>query len=133
MLLNWFIRHVGVSVVRGRMNRLLFSLLILQASSLTFAQTPCKVLSEEAESAGWHRPYLGKVSGSGPAYFHIGPAASCKFNKLFIVPGDSVAIYAEHGAFTLISYSSKDNDYSTWVLSERLQVLARPDAASPSN
>ncbi len=115
------------------MNHLLLSLLFWQASTLTFAQTPCEKLSEEAESVGWHRPYLGKVSGSGPAYFHNGPAASCKSKELFIVPGDSVAIYAEYGAYTLISYSSKNEDYLTWVLSERLQVLAKPDATPPSN
>ncbi len=115
------------------MNRLLFSLLILQVPSLTVAQSPCKILSEEAENAGWHRPYLGKVSGSGIAYFHNGPADFCKSKKEFIVSGVPVAIYAEYGAYSLISYSSIDEDYLTWVLSERLQILAMPDAMPPSN
>lgn len=90
------------------------------------AGSACQTLSDDAELAGWHRAYVGQISGAGRAYFHSGPDASCRA-ALFVIPGDSVSVYAEHGAYSLIAYSGKATDHSAWVLSSRITILARPD------
>jgi hypothetical protein len=67
------------------------------------------------------------VGGQGRLRLHSAPDDSCRLNQLFLVPGDRVAVLAEHDGFAYIDYRQRRGGRSVkgWVARER---LALPDA-----
>ena len=109
------------------MNRTVLIFLLL-FSSVAIAETSyCNELNEKTKDLGWHRPYIAEVTGSGRLYFFTAPNAQCENKNLFIVPTNQVTIYNEYEGYSQISYSSKTDDYSAWVRSERLKIIAKPN------
>jgi hypothetical protein len=101
-------------------------------SSAAIAETNyCNGLNEETINLGsTHRPYIAEVTGSDRLYFFTAPYAQCENKKVFIVPGDQVTLHKEYEGYSQISYSSKSNDYSAWVKSDRLKIIAKPYISS---
>nr|BFD40789.1 hypothetical protein FFPRI1PSEUD_22880 [Pseudomonas sp. FFPRI_1] len=102
----------------------LLSLLPLPAQA--DAPVDCDTLSDNASlEAGEYRPPLeAKVIGEGRLHFHSGPDAACKNNKLYVIPGDGLTVYASSDkGWAQVMYIAKDGeDYTGWVEEKRLQL-----------
>ncbi len=109
------------------MGRFILMFLLLYSSATLAGTSYCDELNIRTKDLGWHRPYIAKVIGSGRLYLFSGPDTQCKNKKLFIVPTDKVTVYSEYAGYSQISYSSKTDDYSAWVTSNRLKIIAKPD------
>ncbi|MDP4567846.1 SH3 domain-containing protein [Pseudomonas sp. LPH60] len=102
----------------------LLSLLPLQA--LAASTVDCATLSDNASlEAGEYRPPLeAKVIGQGRLHFHSGPNAACVNQKLYVIPGDGLTVYASSDSgWAQVMYIAKNGeDYSGWVEEKRLQL-----------
>lgn len=105
------------------MNRIALIFFLLFSSVVIAETNYCNELNEEVKDVGFHRSYIAEVTGSGRAYFFTAPNSQCKNKKLFIVPTDTVGVFSEYAGYTQIIYS----DYSAWVRSDRLRIIAKPD------
>jgi hypothetical protein len=131
---NYSIKSMGCRINRGLPS--VVSVFLLLFSSCALAETNyCNELNEETINLGsTHRPYVAEVTGSNSLYFFTAPNAQCEDKNVFIVPGDLVTIHNEYEDYSQISYSSKSNDYSAWVRSDRLKIIAKPYlSSSPSS
>ena len=109
--------------------RLLPSCLLLSLLPLTVAQAEtidCDTLSDNASlEAGSYRPPLeATVTDQGRLYFHSAPSPACLNKKLFVIPGDSLTVYASsESGWAQVMYIAKDGqDYSGWVEEKRLKL-----------
>jgi hypothetical protein len=103
----------------SRIAFLLLAFLVLPAAEAS----SCEELNKATADIGSHRPYISSVIGKGRLYFHSAPAEECEEKELFVIPGDRVAMYSTYGPYSQILYK----DYVTWVLTEWLRVIAKPD------
>jgi hypothetical protein len=62
------------------------------------------------------------VTGKGRLYFHSAPSGKCK-TEVFIIPGDTVDVVEQYGAFSNASYINPKNGNTTagWIESNRLK------------
>lgn len=73
------------------------------------------------------------VTGTGRLYFHSAPDQRCLLKDLFVISGNRLEAYAEHGEFTQVIYWNAVTGAGTagWVLSLRLADMATTIAAGP--
>ncbi|NVZ62003.1 hypothetical protein HX867_07890 [Pseudomonas gingeri] len=90
------------------------------------APVDCDALHEKANAeAGSYRPPVeGKVIGKGRAYFHSAPSSACISKKVFVVPGDSLTVYAstEDGWAQVMYIAKGGEDFSGWVEENRVEL-----------
>jgi succinylglutamate desuccinylase len=64
-----------------------------------------------------------KVFGRGRLYFHSAPDKQCITKNVYVVNGDQVDAYVEHGNYMLIMYFNNDGkEYDGWVEKRRLKA-----------
>ena len=73
------------------------------------------------------------VAGAGRLHFHSAPDRRCLLKDLFVISGNRLEAYAEHGEFTQVIYWNAITGAGTagWVLSSRLVDAATTIAAGP--
>ena len=73
------------------------------------------------------------VTGTGRLHFHSAPDQRCLLKDLFVVPGNRLEAYAEHGEFTQVIYWNAATGAGTagWVLSSRVAATTTTIAAGP--
>lgn len=109
--------------------RLLPCCLLLSLIPLTSAHAEtidCDTLGDNASlEAGTYRPPLeAKVIDQGRLYFHSAPSPACISKKLFVIPGDSLTVYAssESGWAQVMYIAKNGEDYTGWVEEKRLKL-----------
>ncbi|QXI30408.1 SH3 domain-containing protein [Pseudomonas vanderleydeniana] len=103
--------------------------LLLSLAPLTqAAEAPidCAALDTKAnaEAGSWRPPIEGTVIGQGRVYFHSAPNSACLDKKVFIIPGDSVTIYAStQDDWAQVMYVAKGGkDFTGWIEESRLKL-----------
>jgi hypothetical protein len=82
----------------------------------------------------FHPPMQGKVIGTGRVHFHKAPDEACANKKIFVIPGDSLNIYAglEDESWLEVIFIAKDGeDYTGWVRADRVEIGV-PYGVAPS-
>ncbi len=102
--------------------------LVLSFNAYSNEDIDCKALDVKAKAKYWHRVWMGEVVGEGRAQFYSAPHESCSIKGKFIIPKDGVGIYSEYDGFSQIIYGGKEEDAGVWVKTNRLKVVAKPDA-----
>jgi hypothetical protein len=101
-----------------------FSLLLAIANP-AFGGVDCQSLAKKADqdSAFFHPPEAHVVKGSGRLYFFSAPNSLCKMPAVFVIPGDQLVVYAEHGNWYQVIFLNQKtlNDYEGWVEKARLK------------
>lgn len=104
-------------------------------SSLGQAAVDCSALAEKLSGTvpEFHPSVQGKVIGTGRLHFHEAPDGACANKKIFVIPGDSLTVYAslEDESWLEVNYIAKDGeDYTGWVKADRVQI-GEPYGAPP--
>jgi hypothetical protein len=92
------------------------------------AEQVCAKLSEQADSMDdYYRPSLeGKVIGSKKLYFYTAPNAQCKMKGVYVIKGDSLAVYKSYKDWLKVMYIAKDGeDYIAWVSSKQVKIIGQ--------
>jgi len=96
---------------------------------LAHAEAPvdCEALSDNVslEAAEYRPPLEAKVIGEGRLHFHSGPNAVCMNKKVYVIPNDSLTVYASSDSgWAQVMYIAKDGqDFTGWVEEKRLKLL----------
>ncbi|MFC6299919.1 SH3 domain-containing protein [Pseudomonas sp. CCM 7893] len=96
---------------------------------LAHAEAPvdCEALSDNVslEAAEYRPPMEAKVIGEGRLHFHSGPNAVCMNKKVYVIPNDSLTVYASSDSgWAQVMYIAKDGqDFTGWVEEKRLKLL----------
>ena len=89
------------------------------------AETACGKIARQADQkkGAFYPRRSYTVEGKGRLYFHTAPDGKCRSKDIFIIQGDSLAVYsALDGWFEVMYIHPKTGeDYSGWVRSERLK------------
>ncbi|PTU30371.1 hypothetical protein [Stenotrophobium rhamnosiphilum] len=100
--------------------------LFLAVAPYAYGNTNCGTLDKQARQSG--TLILGAESGriavgKGRAQFYSAPSKGCKEAGIFVVPGNTLNAYVEHGGFTSVMFiNPKNNSEATgWVESIRLK------------
>lgn len=99
--------------------------LVLAATPCCLAQTSCEKLKKlaQAQEAAFYprRGYI--VGGKGRLYFHTAPDSNCRSKDIFVIQGDHLVAYSEHGGWYSVMYLNPKTgeDYEGWVRPERLK------------
>lgn len=96
-------------------------------SGLSQAAVNCSALAEKISGTvpGFHPSVQGKVIGTGRVHFHEAPDEACANKKIFVIPGDSLTIYAglEDESWLEVNFIAKDGeDYTGWVKADRVEI-----------
>ena len=89
------------------------------------ASIDCAALAKQAEQRERRLVPVLRLSviGQGRLHFHRAPDASCRDEKVFVIPGDSVNGYAEYEGWTWVMYvnPASGKDFQGWVPDARLK------------
>lgn len=103
-----------------------FLLAVAASLSLTHPAfgADCTALAKDAETqaVAFHPVETHRVTGSGRLYFFSAPNLLCKTPKVFVIPGDSLIVYAEHDGWYQVMFvnTKTQTDHSGWVQKPRL-------------